>query len=143
MDETFLPTLRILFTLQHAVQFEQQETRGNVGGPISLSYVSYPCALFLGSTSLPRCGVRQDGKEVSARPLALWPLAVPGQFSKRPLVFLWWTLGNEGVAVGLFLCSGNVLERQGLTGKKHGRQASTGDWIVQPVFATCQPPFNL
>lgn len=51
--------------------------------------------------------------------------------------------GNERLAVGLFLRSGNVLERQGLMGKKHGRQASTGDWIFQLVLAACQPPFNL
>jgi len=87
--------------------------------------------------------VRQDGKEVSAGLLALWPLAGPGEFSKCPLMFLWQTLGNERLAVGLFLRSGNVLERQGLMGKKHGRQASTGDWIFQLVFAACQPPFNL
>ena len=95
--------------------------------------------LFLGSTSFPRCGGRQDGKEVSPCLLALWPLVVPREFTKRPLTFLWQTLGNEGLGVGLFLCSGNVLERQGLVEKKHGHQASTGDWIFQPVFAT----FNL
>lgn len=42
--------------------------------------------------------------------------------------------GNEGLAVGLFLRLGNVLERQGLVGKKQGGHASIGDWIFQQVF---------
>lgn len=49
------------------------------------------------------------------------------------LMFLWQTLGNE---------QAGGLGRQGLVGKKHGRQASTGDWVFQP-FATCHPPFSL
>lgn len=49
------------------------------------------------------------------------------------LMFLWQTLGNE---------QAGGLRRQGLVGKKHGHQASTGDWVFQP-FATCHPPFSL
>lgn len=69
--------------------------------PIS-SPLPYLCALFLGSTNLPRCWVRTgQGKEVCACSLALWPY--PERSANSPLTFLWQTLEDEGLAVGSVL----------------------------------------
>lgn len=83
--------------------------------------------------------MRQDGKEVSAGLLPLWPLAGPGEFSKRPLMFLWQTLGMKG---WLWACS--CAQATSWKGRASwGRNTVAKPQPVTGFFSWCLLPVNL
>ena len=72
--------------------------------------------LFLGSTNLPRCWVR-DGMEGGGLCMSACPLVMPAEFSKHSFMFIWHTLGIEGLGLGPVLGLRQYPRNAGLTGK--------------------------